>query len=738
MSIQDPSGINLEWNIKQLQGLLAENYQANLDDKQTQFTLASSCLGPLLKALNWKGELRYILEAMPHFDPVNSINDLRSILVRLDYNTQPQKCSLATLRKRDMPCLYVTEDNEIYAILSKDDDDKIVIFNSKNQKYEHVKPMLSPGTAYIIKPIDFESAESEQSRRGWISTLLDKFKRTFLSLFVVTLTINLLSLAIPIYVITIYDKVIGTKSIIALIYISMGMALVVVLESLLRLKRVEIISYLGARIEALLLIKSFQHLLKLPISVVNSAPIGAQITRLKQFESIRDIFTGNLAEAFLDVPFLIFFLMMSFIIGGYLGWIPVALMVFYFLLGFITFPLVKLQVAHSGEGKSKNRNFLTELVTKHRSISYNAGAQTWTNRYGKLWSDFTKSNFIAQNTNFILQTITQSMMLFAGITTLGLGVIQVMQGNLSNGALIALMIIIWRMLSPIQTVFVGLHRLSLVTESFKQVDYLAKFKTEQSSKKAIPFYRKFKGNISINNVAFRFAQDADPVLRKISFDVGAGEIIAITGPSGAGKSTLLKILLGLYQTQLGNIMMDGLDIRQINVNELRNRIGYVPQETTCFYGTVAQNMSLSQPDANLKDIEGILDEIGLLEKLNLLPDKLNTRIKASEKYLFSDGMLQQLCLARAFIKRANIYYLDDPSKNMDQTGNAALINKILTLREKATVLMVTHDKDFLRIADRVVIFSSGVNIADVPPSELIKEDVETQQMHQNSPMIYNK
>lgn len=576
------------------------------------------------------------------------------------------------------------------------------------------------GTAYLIEPIDFEKEEKEIARLGWFNVLLRKFKRTFLLLFVITFFINLLSLLVPIYVITIYDKVVGTRSVLTLTYIFAGMGIAILLEFLLRMKRVKIISYLGARIEALLLIKSFQHVLGLPIGVINSAPVGAQITRLKQFESIREMFTGSLAEAFLDVPFLLFFLAASFVIGGTLGWIPVGLIVIYFIIGCITLPIVQTQVARSGEAKSKNRNFLTELISKHRSLYYNASQDTWVKRYTKNWSAHSGLNFISQNTNYILQTVTQSLMFMAGILTLALGVIQVIEGTLSNGALIALMIIIWRMLSPIQTVFMGMHRLSLVTESFSQINHLAQFKPEQPPSKFVSFYRKFKGDIYINNVAFRYGQNADPVLRKINLHIEPGQVIAVTGPSGSGKSTLLKILLGLYKTQLGVVMLDGLDIRQINIQELRNSIGYVPQETTCFYGTVIQNLSFARPEANLREVEAALDEMGLLEKIKQLPDGLNTRIKASEKHLFSEGVLQQISLARTFLKQTSIYLLDDPSKNLDVHGNKALLEKIAHLKGKATVIIVTHNMDYLKLADSVVIISDGINIANVPPKELMK------------------
>lgn len=718
--------INIDWSVLQLQNLLAESHQNSSNTAPPSLTPASACLGPLLKALNWRGELRDVLEAMPHLEDVTALEDVLSILVRLDYTSTAKKCTLLELSAKSFPCLYLTEDEQIYTVLEQQDENEFLVFNAQIQDYELVKSEAFDGTAYVIKPVHTEMQGAELPTNGWFYSMLNKFQKTFFLLLSVTLLINLLNLAIPIYVIAVYDKVVGTKSLMTLAWIAAGMGFVVLLELVLRLKRAQIVSYLGASIEAQLLLKAFQHLMRLPMSVVSSAPVGAQIARLKQFEAIRDVFTGNLAEAFLDIPFLLLFLAAGFVIGGYLGWIPVGLIVFYVVIGFISVPLVKSQIGSAGETKSKARTFLTELMTKHRSIRYTAGREPWTDRYSTLWSEHSAQDFVAQNTTFILQTVTQAAMLIAGLLTLSFGVHDVIEGTLSSGALIALMILIWRLLTPIQTVFMGFHRVGRVMESISQVNYLTQFKPEQTQDASSSFSRRFKGQIEIKNFAFRYTQSSDLALRNINLNIAPGEYVALTGHPGAGKSTLLKVLLGLYPYQLGNILLDGLDLRQIPIHELRHAVGYVPEESTGFYGTIVQNITLAKPDANLKEIETLLAELNLLEKIKRLPNGWETRLKQSEKHYFSEGMLRQLCLARAFIKNPNIYFLDDPTRNLDAPSKTAFLEKLQKIKGNATIVMATHDMASLQLADRIIVLSQGTTVADITPEEFLKASLRKQ------------
>lgn len=683
---------------------------------------AGACLHPLLVALDWTGEARHLHEALPHFDTVDDINGLRAVLARLNYVTRAQKLKLDALRPDMLPCLFLPADEidgKIYVVLCIEDNGCLVIFDGMEKMFRQIDADSTKGTAFRIRRDDGQQSQSEALKFGWIQSLLLKFKRTFVLLFGLTFVINILALTVPIYIMNVYDKAIGAKSLMTLGFLLSGILIALASEYVLRGLRSRAIAYLGTRVESLLTIGAFQQILYLPISMTEAAPIGAQVTRLKQFESVRGVFTGQLFGALLDMPFLIVFLSATFLLGGLLGWIPTALIVLYVVMGCVTIPLTNHFVARAGEARSQSRNFLIELTTKYRGVRDNSAEDIWTERYGHITSKLLQSQFSAQQTGIITQTLSQAFVLISGAATVGLGTLFVLQGTLTIGALIAVMALVWRILSPLQSAFLSLNRLSQVTQSFKQINSLMRLKPERHPGQLPSFYREFKGEFLVQGVSFRHNPRSEPALRGVNLRVEPGEIIAITGPSGAGKTTLLNVLARVYQTQSGAVILDNLDLRQIDPAELRHAIGYVPQRPAFFYGTIEQNIKFAHPTASREDIIRALRDSGALAAVERLENGIETRLHKQNFQEFSIGFLQQLMLARAYVKNASIYFLDEAGSNLDDKGEELFMHKLSKLRGRSTVFMVTHRPSHMRVADRVIVLVQGAVAAEGPPDKIV-------------------
>ena len=207
------------------------------------------------------------------------------------------------------------------------------------------------------------------------------------------------------------------------------------------------------------------------------------------------------------------------------------------------------------------------------------------------------SKFRSQQYNNTLQVLAQAGVTISGAAMLWLGTLEVMQGKLSIGALIAIMAVAWRVLGPIQTVFLSMHRIKTIIGTIRQLDRLIKIRPEREPGRITGAALALSGQMSLAGVCFRYANRSDLTIKGISLDIKAGEFITITGPSGAGKSTLLKIMLGLYQSQSGSVRLDDLDLRQIDPAELRQRLSFLGQDPAFFYGTVAQNLRLAAADS---------------------------------------------------------------------------------------------------------------------------------------------
>lgn len=688
-------------------------------DEQVIGTRAGRCLKPLLDALGWRGEERHLFESLPHFDRVQDIETLRSVLARLNYETVQRRARLCDLTDDILPCLFTPKGgSNVFVVLARDED-RALLFDGDTGQQAWSSELAGAGTAYLVSEIDLEQQHKSIIRHGWVSVMLGHFKLLLWQLIGMTFIINAFALAVPIYTMNVYDKVIGTRSQESLLYFFIGISIIVVAEVALRVIRARATAYLGARCEAILGASAFQQLLYMPINMTERAPIGAQITRIKQFEGIRDIFTGTIANTVLDMPFMIVFLAAIVLIGGHVAWVPIALIAVYAIMAVITIPLTGNHVARTGETRSKQQSFLIEMISRHRTIRSNGAEPVWQQRFQQLSGESVIRHFRSQQLNIVIQTLSQSLVTLSGVATLWIGTLLVLQETMSLGALIAVMALVWRVLAPINSAFLSLNRMSQVVQTFKQINALLRLKVERVPGQVPSIYRKFKGNIIVSRLGFRYAPRSEPALMGTTLEIPAGQFVVIAGPSGAGKSTLLKIMSGLYPPQAGAVQVDGLDVRQLDPGELRHAIAYVPQKITFFHGTVDQNIRLADPTATDADIDRACREARVFEYADALPEGRDTRLNAEVQRTMPAALKQRLLLARAFVKQAPIFLLDEPASGLDDSGQEALMEKIESLRGEATVVMVSHRPSHMRTADRVIYMEYGQIIHDGRPEQVL-------------------
>lgn len=680
-----------------------------------------ACLVPLLDALGWRGEARHLAEALPHFADSLDLPDLRMVLANLHYVTVPERTTLADLRAELMPCLFERDGKTAGLVLARDGDMLTVLDGVLGEVTEiKAKPIL--GTAYYIRKADDTLAEDEKAaQRNWLGNVIGKFRALIWQALALTFVINLFAIIVPLFIMGVYDKVVATRSPETLAFFLGGVLLAVLADSGLRLVRGQMLAYVGARLDMLIGAAAFQKLLHMPVSMTERAPIGSQIARLKQFETVREVFTGPLAAAALDMPFLVLFLAAVFMVGGVIGFVPVALIVGFIILGLVTWPISKARVSQLGEARSARQAFLIESIENQRVVRQSGNGLHWRARFRDMSAASASAHHAVSHLGVIVQTISQSMMMAAGVATLAVGTLMVMEEMMTIGALIATMALVWRLLAPIQAAFLSLNRIEQVKQSLGQVNQLMRLQVERTPGRFTSFYRHFKGQISFSRVSFRYTPRAEPALVGVDFAVKPGEMVAITGASGSGKSTILKICAALYIPQAGAVSIDGNDLRQLDKGDLRQSIGYVAQRTSVFHGTLAQNMRMAQPTASEADIYKALKEAGLEDFVASLPEGLETRMNDQFQRRMADGMKQRFSLARAYVKNAPIYLLDEPANNLDDDGDDFLRAKLAQLKGKSTVLMVTQRPSHMKMADRIVVIDQGRVAMDGAPADVLAE-----------------
>ncbi len=290
---------------------------------------------------------------------------------------------------------------------------------------------------------------------------------------------------------------------------------------------------------------------------------------------------------------------------------------------------------------------------------------------------------------------------------------------MSIGALIAVMALVWRVLSPIQSLFLSYTKLGQILQTIGQINQLMKLPVERDTSKSALLMPEIKGRIAFDRVSFRYGPDQDPALLGVSFDIAPGELVAITGTTGAGKSTVLKLITGMYRPQGGTLSLDDTDIRQINPMDLRRSIAYVPQQPKLFFGSIAQNIQLANMLASDDEIRVAAKKAGVLDAILAMPDGFNTRVGDNTVNQLPPGILQGLCMARAHVRGAPIILLDEPGASLDYDADANFMQQLEQIKGKHTIIMVSHRPSHIRLADAALIIDYGAVRFHGNPDEAI-------------------
>lgn len=683
---------------------------------------AGRCLQVLLAVMGWAGKDTHLVQALPHFEQVSDLPSMRAVLTRLSLAAEKHTIPLSELSDEKLPCIHHGRHGTVSVVLSIDHaQNTAVLYNGATGKEETYACSGRAQTLYLINPVDIEMHIRHINSFGWVTQATASFKNLFMSLFLVNFGINMAALAVPIFIMAVFGYVIPSKSTDSLLMLFAGISMVVVAEFALRNLRSKILAYIGARFDSALSVEVFERLLYMPFHFVQSAPIGAQLARLRQFEKLRELFIGSLGTAILDLPFVLIFITAIALIGGWLAAIPVALVIVYGILAAVTIPIAKRQTMQSGDAKTKKQNIMMELFLNQRDIRNVGGEKIWQARFEKASASFGALDFKSQHFSQKVQIISQSLSMYAGVIMLGFGTIAVIEGNLNIGGLIAIMAIVWRILSPLQNAFMSLSRVGRLIEAVRLINNLMRMQTERTPGVIPNISRAFDGHIRTKELSFRYQQATDAAIRGLNVDIAPGEIVAITGPSGSGKSTFLKLLAGLYKAQSGSITFDHLDIRQIDLGELRFEISFQQDRPRFFYGSIEQNVKMNDPAIENAEIERMMEQFNIPLDHPDLDDRLETRLRTETVSKMSDSLKQRLLLVITFAKKAAYYFLDEPANFIDFETDKKFMAHLEGLRGKSTVMFTTQRPSHMKMADRVIVLHEGRAILNGPPERVMPQ-----------------
>lgn len=579
------------------------------------------------------------------------------------------------------------------------------------------------GYAIYIKPIfKFESRSAssvkDKTKGTWFWGTLWRYHTIYYQVILGALLINVFALVSPLYVMNVYDRVVPNNAVTTLWVLLIGILIIFAFDFVLRILRSYLIDVVGKKADIIIASSLFQRVLGIQMENKPTS-VGAFVNNLREFEVLRDFFTSASLTTLIDLPFVFLYFIFIYYLGGALVVVPLIIVPLVLLSAIIIEKPMREVVSKSLQGAAQKHAILVESITALETVkclSLEGQMQRKWEEYVSMTAKFgLRSRFFSSLVVSITNYAQQLMM----VVTVTVGVYMIHDGTLTLGGLIACNILAGRILAPLSQMANVLTRFQQSRMALEGLNSVMEMPQER------PIERKFlhrpilKGDIVFENVTFKYPNQPIPALDKISFKMSAGERIAIIGHIGSGKSTIQKLILGLYKPESGSIRIDGIDIAQIDPVDLRQNIGYVPQDSLLFFGNVRNNIAITRPWADDIAIANAAKLAGVDHFVNNHPAGFDMPVGERGEGL-SGGQRQAIAIARAMLSNPPIWLFDEPTSAMDsQTENELLQRLALYLKNK-TMILVTHKLSLLPLVERIIVLDKGHLIMDGPKEKVVK------------------
>ncbi|MBT5416161.1 MAG: peptidase domain-containing ABC transporter [Rhodospirillaceae bacterium] len=552
---------------------------------------------------------------------------------------------------------------------------------------------------------------------NWREMIASRVRRVIGELILASLVVNLFALASPLFIMTVYNKVIGQGAVGTLDVLVIGMAILYIFDFILRSIRGYVSTHTGARVDALLGNEVVHHLLHLPYSHFETTSTGMISERLRQLDTVRAFFTGQMPLILVDMAFVFVFVGALLFINPLLGIITVAAMPVFLLISVTFHRVQKGLVEKTFLALAAKTSALAETMANALTIKSLGLESEIERRWGNRLALSAYTGFESSNLANFINTMGMVLQQVVSLIIVYVGAISIMSGDMSIGALIAANILSSRALAPIRQVVTAWSQLQEVRSAFQRIDEIMDSPIEAGRGEIGPI-PPLKGDIEFENVTFSFAPDLPPVIEDISVSIESGTIVGVIGPSGSGKSTLAKLLQNLYEPTDGRVLIDHTDVQHISPAALRTQIGVVPQDIQLFGGSVRDNIAMGTPLKEPERVVAVAKFVGAHEFIQRLPQGYDTPLTERGGGL-SAGQRQLLCIARALIRNPRILILDEATSALDAASEARLMHNLKRASRGRTIILISHRMAPVSIADNVVLLIDGRIDRIGPPSEVI-------------------
>jgi ATP-binding cassette subfamily C protein EexD len=514
----------------------------------------------------------------------------------------------------------------------------------------------------------------------------------------------------PIFMMQIFDKVITSKSLETLLMLLIMMIWIFFIMWLLEFIRSRIMGRVCSKIEMKLSDRIYMSIFK------HSAETGerANSQYMGDLQQIRTFLTGHTFFAMLDGPWIVFFLILLFMFNIWYGLFAIGMILIFIVIALLNDRFSKNHIEDSNRYSLESAYILNSQVQNPEVVQsmglYGNLRKRWAikiNAYYRAQENLTDQFSVWENISKTLKLASMTLMS-------ALGALLIVQGEITPGMLIAGGLLLGKTIMPIDALIHSWKPLDNFKSSIDRVDtLLADFPAEEKkTKMPLP-----QASLKVENLTLVAPKAEKHVIEDLSFSLVAGDVLGIVGPSASGKSSLARALTGLWEPKSGHVRLDGTDLCHWNMVDLGEHIGYLPQDTALFEGSVTENIARfgEQDD---EEVVSAAKLAGVHDMIQYLPGGYDTQV-GNLGYGLSGGQRQRIALARAFYKKPKLIVLDEPNANLDSKGELALMRAIVNMKVAGSItILITHRPRVLEVTDKVMVIKDGKLVTIAPYAEL--------------------
>lgn len=663
------------------------------------------CLAPILIALDWFGAPRSLAVDLPE-QGVFTVTDLKTVL-----KNQGFSC-LTHDARRDV------DELPVGSVLISEDSCHVFLGLIEGAQYWHDGEQVlndwSPSGKETVLTVhrDAEFVPLAAPQIGWLGKLYTLAQKEVAGVIGLSLVINILALAVSLFTMAVYNHVIPTGATANLWVLSFAALIAIVGGWALRLGRARVVSNLGAWVGAHVGEFAMKKALSLSPEITGRSGLNNNLAKVRTLSGLRSFISGPNAVAMIDYPFVVIFLIVIAILGGWIVLVPVLGLAGFAIASKVFAHLLNSKNVDAGRANTRLQEEIVAASSRIRALQGISGHEAWLKRLAELARQAAIANKASASVSALMQSVSHALGLFTVLTTMAVGVSLVLSGVMNAGGLIATMMLIWRITSPAQRYLMSSGSVRQVKASARQLEQLLHTAGEISNPQVFSPMEYLRPSISADRIFYRYQTGSEPALNGITFDVEENELVAIVGPNGSGKTTLLNCFAGLMGPQNGRVLVGGRDIRQFDPSDYRGWIGFQFQTTELMPLSVREFLQLGHYKSSDSEIGAVLTSLCGPEWWKLFgqssaDDALALALTPSREDPSSIRIKAILGLAHALLEHPKILLLDDPFNEQDPMLESYFLNCLKKLRGKTTIVLATHRADLIENADKVAILDSG-------------------------------